>query len=307
MPFVNKDNLTRFYTKLKDKMYLKTEVADLLLNQDTVVSKGTNYGEVCTWNDGNPSSEDRLYRFVTIVGDNREIGIANSTSQIVGTSNLMENVGFLGNYTPNAESDTSKVIVSILGCSYVKTNDNTIVANDRVMSDDNGYAIKSSNNLGYRVLKVVSSGLLEIVVSPNTDMVQRIRTDVAELQNNMVTHTHDNRYYTESEIDTKVSELNTAIANSGKFYGIDTSNILTSQDGNVGNGGRSYTATEDCYVFVYNNYGDNVGSIYINGVYAMALHQSTCSLVLKNGQTITVYHGDSGYQIIKLRAFGIKG
>lgn len=149
------------------------------------VSSGSDYGEVGTWEDGNPSSENRLYRFVTIVGENREIAIADSTSQIVGTSNLMENVGFLGNYTTGAENDTSKVIVSILGCSYVKSYDDTIVANDRVMSDDNGYAIKSTNNLGYRVLKVVEDGLLEIVVSPNTDMIQRIRTDVAELQNNI--------------------------------------------------------------------------------------------------------------------------
>ena len=117
---------------------------------------------------------------------------------------------------------------------------------------------------------------------------------------------YDNRYYTESEIDTKVNALNTAIENSGKFYGIDTSNVLSFQDGNVGSGGRSYTATEDCYVFVYNNHGGNVGSIYINGVYAMALHQSTCSLALKKGQKITVYHGDGGSQIIKLKAFGIK-
>lgn len=119
-------------------------------------------------------------------------------------------------------------------------------------------------------------------------------------------HTHDDRYYTESEINSKINTLNNNIANAGKFYGIDTSVVLTSQDGNVGSGGRSYTATQDCYVFIYNNHGGNAGSIYINGVWAMTFHQATCSLVLKKGQKITVYHGDGGNQIIRLRAFGLK-
>lgn len=159
------------------------------------------YGEVATWQDGNPSSEDRLYRFVTIVGNNREIGIANSTSQIVGTSNLIDNVGFLGNYIEGVESDTSKAIVSILGCSYVKTNDNTIVANDRVMSDDNGYAVKSSNNLGYRVLKVVERGLLEIVVSPNTDLIQRVKAHDDEQDENF------KNYYNKTEVNNLLDNI----------------------------------------------------------------------------------------------------
>ncbi len=189
-----------------EKSIFKTKFIPKPLNEEMMlcgiaVSDGSDYGEVGTWDDGNPSSEDRLYRFVTIVGENREVGIANSTSQIVGTSNKMENVGFLGNYTPGAENDSTKVIVSILGVSYVKTNDNTIVANDRVMSDDNGYAVKSSNNCGYRVLGVVETGLLEIVVSPNTDLIQRIReTHIAKPVTLGTTWTQDstNGYYTQT-------------------------------------------------------------------------------------------------------------
>jgi hypothetical protein len=162
-------------TNTTDIAQIKEDLADVKPN---VVTGGSDYGEVAVWDDGNPNSEDRLYRFVTVVGDSREVDIANSTSQIVGTSNIKANVGFLGNYTEGAENDTTKTIVSILGVSYVKTNDNTIMPNDRVMSDDNGYAVKSTNNLGYRVLKVVEPGLLEIIVSPNSDMIQRIKTDM---------------------------------------------------------------------------------------------------------------------------------
>ena len=176
------DGLGRFNYKYDNNVVTvltESEKASLFGKRtETIASIGSDYGEVGTWSDGNPDNEDRLYRFVTIVGDQREISIANSTSQIVGTSNLMQNVGFLGNYTSGSESDNSKVIVSILGISYVKTNDSSIVANDRVMSDDNGYAVKSSNNLGYRVLGRTEDDLLEIVVSPNTDMIQRIKTDM---------------------------------------------------------------------------------------------------------------------------------
>lgn len=178
---INKD----LYDNLQDGIDEVKEVLDNL--KETVVTEGSDYGEVGTWYDGNPSNEDRLYRFVTIVGDNREINIANSTDQIVGTSNIKSNIGFLGNYNEGDDNDPTKVIVSILGISYVKTEDDTIVANDRVISDDDGYAVKSSNNFGYRVLGVIETGLLEIVVSPNTDMIQRIRTKVSDIESSVET------------------------------------------------------------------------------------------------------------------------
>ena len=172
---MNKD----LYDNLQDGIDESKNILNSL--KETIVTAGSNYGEVGVWSDGS-TNEDRLYRFLTIVGDNREINIANSTDQIVGTSNIKSNIGFLGNYNEGDENDPSKVIISILGVSYVKTNDDTIVANYRVMSDDNGYAIKSTNNLGYRVLKVIDVGLLEIVVSPNMDTIQRMRTKMSELE-----------------------------------------------------------------------------------------------------------------------------
>lgn len=321
------------------------------------------YGEVCTWQDGNPSSEDRLYRFVTIVGDNHEIGIANSTSQIVGTSNLIDNVGFLGNYTEGIESDTLKAIVSILGCSYVKTNDSTIVVNDRVMSDDNGYAIKSTNALGYRVLKVVEVGLLEIAVSPNTDLIQRVKahddeqdekfnnyynkTEVNDLLDNIdvagmvkqeeggtaeevVTPTNADTlggkltannvvFYEEEKVDevgqvvlrnadlldnhpasyfATSDELNTAIANSGKFYGIDTTRLLATFTDSF-----TYTVAEDCWCFWNRiNYGgtgliDDIGFV----THAHDDRQSTIIFPCKKEQIIK-----STVSSLNVRFYGIK-
>lgn len=165
------------YINGKEVMF--SSIINGILNYDLVTSKGADLAEVGCWVDYNPNAEDRLYRFVSIAGaTGKEIKIADASSQIVGTSNIINNVGFLGGYTEGDEKDSSKVIVSLMGVVPVKTNDITIVANDRVMSDDNGYAVKSTNNCGYRVLEVLENGLLNIVVSPNTDMVQRIKTDM---------------------------------------------------------------------------------------------------------------------------------
>lgn len=147
---------------------------------DTVFANGADYAEVASWNDGNPNKEDRLHRFVTLKASGRKIGIANSTDQIVGV--ISSHAAFIGNAKDYEPTDTTKAIVGIIGVVSVKTNDDTIQVNDRVMSDDNGYAVKSANNCGYRVLEVLSEGLLEIVISPNTDMIQRIKTDMVTVE-----------------------------------------------------------------------------------------------------------------------------
>ena len=176
---VNIDEVLQDGTVTKEK--LAEDVQNKIYKPDVVTSNGADLAEVGFWVDNNPENEDRLYRFVSIAGETgREIKIADSNDQIAGTSNIIDNVGFLGGYTDGDENDNTKVIVSIVGVVPVKTNDNTIKANDRVMSDDNGYAVKSTNNYGYRVLEVIEEGLLNIVVSPNTDMIQRIKTDMLE-------------------------------------------------------------------------------------------------------------------------------
>lgn len=151
----------------------------------TILAHGGDLAEVGLWVDDNPNNEDRLYRFLTIAGSTgREIQIANSTSQIVGTSNLKSNVGFLGNYYKGNENDHTKVIVSIIGVVKVKSNDSSIQVNDRVVSDDNGYAVKSSNNCGYRVLEV-NGNMLTIVISPNTDIIQKIKIDMTNVETSL--------------------------------------------------------------------------------------------------------------------------
>ena len=185
MAYINSDEVeifanVTFADKQITKQMLAEDVQKQIYEPDIVTSCGADFAEVGFWADDNPNNEDRLYRFVSIAGETgKEIKIADANSQIVGTSNIKDNVGFLSGYTEGDENDSTKVIVSIIGVVPVKTNDNTIVAGDRVMSDDNGFAVKSQNKFGYRVLNV-NNGLLTIVVSPNTDMIQRINTDMLE-------------------------------------------------------------------------------------------------------------------------------
>lgn len=186
-----------------------------------VVASDRNYAEVYLWSDGNPSQDDRLGRFVTLGADG--ISIASSDSAVLGVSVQKADVGFIGGYSDGDENDSSKAIVSIMGTAHVKTNDNSIVANDYVMSDANGYAVKSS--YGYRVIRVVSSGLLEISVSPNKDDIQRTKADL-------------------QSVETDVENLRTEIQGINGFSGVDMNNVLFA----CASGAEfDYTATEDCF------------------------------------------------------------
>lgn len=110
-----------------------------------------------------------------------------------------------------------------------------------------------------------------------------------------------NYFATSLDLNVVSEELNTAIANSGKFYGIDTSNILASDV-------KEYTATGDCIALVSigrSGYGD--GYVYIDGVQVIYKYHEygpnseTYVLPLKNGQKIT-----ASSQNIGMKIFGIK-
>ena len=49
------------------------------------------------------------------------------------------------------------------------------------MPDDNGCAIPSSNSMGYQVVNRIDENRVLIIIEPNGDMVQRIKTKINEL------------------------------------------------------------------------------------------------------------------------------
>lgn len=161
-----------------------------LMKGDVVTSANADYAEVGTWYDENPNSENRLGKFVEIDTDTvgRTIEIATSTSDIVGVT--VEHPAFSANasadkFDSNGDLLPKYAYVCLMGLATVYDGGLCSVKG-RCMPNSQGNAIPSDNNMGYQVVERVDSTHILIAVAPNTDMVQRIKTDVAELQSHAV-------------------------------------------------------------------------------------------------------------------------
>lgn len=126
------------------------------------------------WADGNELNEDRVGYFVTSDNENNEIEIATATSYICGVT--IKDDTFL---YPDLD-DPSYCVVQSLGLCTVK-DDGSLSPGDKCMPSDKGIAVRSSNNLGYRVVSRVDDNLIKIIVAPNNDMVQRIKGEVVTI------------------------------------------------------------------------------------------------------------------------------
>jgi hypothetical protein len=151
----------------------------------TLYSSGYDYAELAEWSDNNPNDEDRLYRFVSIEPPGEKIKIAQSNDYIAGVTT--EHAGVVTNMCPMNEIDKTKAIVGILGIMTVKSEDSSLQVNDKVMPNDNGCAVKSTNNLGYRVLEILENNLIKIAFASNIDMIKRIKDDVENKIDNNTT------------------------------------------------------------------------------------------------------------------------
>lgn len=224
--------------------------------EGTMLSQNADYAEVGEWADGNPKAENRIGYFVAI--DNSSAGStmvkAMSTSDVRGVT--VVSPAFSGNcadskfdIVTSTETDqdtgethtkiTSKKLkkqydyVAVMGIVSVIDN-GTCEINGRCMPAEDGTAVPSPNNMGYQIIDRIDDTHVLIAVSPESDMMVRIRTDVVDLQKNKAdaSHNHDGRYYTESEIDNKIASINSAIsgkaASSHKHVKADISDFPTS-------------------------------------------------------------------------------
>lgn len=122
------------------------------------------------WADENPDGQNRLYRFVTANSDWNKVTLANANSYICGVT--VKNDSFLG----SDQHDTKYCVVQSLGICQVE-DDGTLIVGNKCMPSNDGKAVKSSNNLGYRVIGRVDDTHVQIIMSPNNDMVQRIKEE----------------------------------------------------------------------------------------------------------------------------------
>lgn len=162
------------------------DLSKVQTSNGTIVSQNADFAEVAEWWDGNPTNEDRTGYFVcaNVPVDGVVMKKATSTDDVKGVSILAP--AFAGNYTKDKLDANGNLLpkysyVAIIG--FVPVIDNgTCEVGGRCMPDDNGCAIPSSNSMGYQVVNRIDANRVLIIIEPNGDMVQRIKTKVNNLQ-----------------------------------------------------------------------------------------------------------------------------
>ena len=152
----------------------------------TVVSPNADFAEVAEWGDGNPNNENRIGYFVCadVPVDGIVMKKATSVDDVKGVTILAP--AFAGNYTKDKLDANGNLLpkysyVAVIG--FVPVIDNgTCTVGGRCMPDDNGCAIPSSNNMGYQVVNRIDENRVLIIIEPNGDMVQRVKTKIVQIQ-----------------------------------------------------------------------------------------------------------------------------
>ena len=168
------------------KMLDNLSAGTAITKDGTVVSPNADFAEVAEWADGNPDNEDRTGYFVcaNVPVDGIDMRKATSIDDVKGVSILAP--AFAGNYSKDKLDSNGNLLpkysyVAILG--FVPVIDNgTCTVGGRCMPDDNGCAIPSSNSMGYQVVNRIDENRVLIIIEPNGDMVQRIKTKINKLQ-----------------------------------------------------------------------------------------------------------------------------
>lgn len=183
----------------------------------TVVSQNADFAEVAEWADGNPNNEDRTGYFVC--ADVPVHGIvmkkATSTDDVKGVTILSP--AFAGNYSKDKVDSNGNLLpkysyVAIIG--FVPVIDHGFCeVGGRCMPDDNGCAVPSSNSMGYQVVSRIDADRVLIIIEPNGDMVQRVKTKINQLQEDVDNLAPDQTYTPESENAQSGKAVAEAVAN----------------------------------------------------------------------------------------------
>lgn len=184
----NPHNITPDIIGAYNKQYIDALVSKLISN-DTVLSSNIDFAEVAKWADGNPSIEDRVGYFVTVSKTSSGITMtkANSDSDIRGVT--VATPAFAANASVDKFDDGNLSheygYVAFTGFGIVYDYGRCTV-NTRCMSDDNGCAIPSTNTMGYQVIERIDDNRILILIEPNIDMLNRIKTDIIELEKKII-------------------------------------------------------------------------------------------------------------------------
>lgn len=246
MNYVNNniDLLKGAFAKDVDEAIKTIKTAD-----GTVVSQNADFAEVAEWWDGNPTNEDRTGYFVcaNVPVDGIVMKKATSIDDVKGVTILAP--AFAGNFTKDKVDSDGNLLpkysyVAIIG--FVPVIDNgTCTVGGRCMPDDNGCAIPSSNSMGYQVVNRIDENRVLIIIEPNGDMVQRIKTRVNQMQ-------EDIDHLEESAIDkTKLAEL--FLAAVGKNNVVEGKYAIAVGTDTLAKGGNSYAGGDQTIAYAKNS------------------------------------------------------
>ena len=175
-------------------VWIDTDEEGLVFEEDddsipeTLYALGADYAEYFEWADSNTKKEDRTCLFVSIVNGTRKIKKAMAGDDILGITSLDASV--IGNARYKGYSSYSAV--GMVGVVKVRDNGQCKVG-DYVIPGDNGIAIPSTNDAGYKVTARYGSNLIEILLAHDAEMISRIKDDL-------------NNYATTDYVDMKISE-----------------------------------------------------------------------------------------------------
>lgn len=184
------DYVTGFQTASGIKKYDYNSLANLPESgsdaTNTVISPNADYAEVGEWVDGNPDRENRLGYFIAIaeVGDNTiKIRKATSTDDIRGVS--VYNPAFSGNASRDKYGEDGELLpqynyIGLMGIVNI-IDEGRCTVGGRCISNDDGIAVPSPNNMGYAVLERVDNRHVLIAIEPGADMIQRVKTDIVDI------------------------------------------------------------------------------------------------------------------------------
>lgn len=188
-----------------NELYLVEDDILLLTDSGTVVSQFADYSEVAEWPDGNIDGEDRIGYFVSadICATGISMQKATSTSDVRGVT--MRNPGFAANASPDKFDSNGQLLPKynyVAFAGFVPVIDNgRCDVRGKCVSDDDGTAIPSPNDMGYQVLERIDETHVLILVEPQADALVRIKSDMNEINNKLAGKQDAVDFVTNDDID----------------------------------------------------------------------------------------------------------
>lgn len=155
-----------------------------------LASENVDYAEIGEWSDSNPDNENRIGYFICLDLETSGVNMrkAGVEDDVRGVTVTMP--AFSSNATSDKFDNSGNLLqqydyVAVMGLVSVIDN-GTCSVNARCMPANDGTAVPSTNNMGYHVIDRIDDTHILISVEPGADMLNRIKTDIVDLQEHKV-------------------------------------------------------------------------------------------------------------------------